>query len=498
MNVISKTKGLNGTDGLRNRFFSRKRMSAEDFSIEQWHLVSRRRLVNRAVLGSGVVYGFGLEGATGADPGCGCVEKPAAASEPAEQSDFENVKVADATGNAAEASVFKLSVLPGFALDRGGREVVLTEVVDVTGENAFLRVRVNGVLCARAIDETLAAGKYVLAIHYAETGVGEAVAASFCGCGDAERPHVREGAFFSLRLLDEEKCPCGEADCPDGSACLCDACQGKSRGPHARLVDWATDRDMPPVSTLRSWSDHNVALDDPVDLACVEVVGQPVRCKPIMVTSVDARSPRRVVKTGDTLYDLLNGCDLTHISNISWAPWHRRQERISWTEFSDFFTGQPAGQDSVPTKFTIQFSGPVLKDSIHRDVIVMSVQMADGGTGWIRSRRLPLRDLDLTPTRSDLPPGTTDQIRVAVAKRWVRDEIEMDGESYLNERDFVVEIEIRGDLIIDCSGQAVDANSIGLQAVPTGNGTPGGTYFSTFKVTRMTRPASTGDDDGGR
>ena len=74
----------------------------------------------------------------------------------------------------------------------------------------------------------------------------------------------------------------------------------------------------------------------------------------------------------------------------------------------------------------------------------------------------------------------------------------MDGESYLNERDFVVEIEIRGDLILDCSGQPVDANSIGLQAAPTGNGTPGGTYFSTFKVMRMTRPASTADDDGGR
>ena len=45
-----------------------------------------------------------------------------------------------------------------------------------------------------------------------------------------------------------------------------------------------------------------------------------------------------------------------------------------------------------------------------------------------------------------------------------------------------VEIEIRGDFIVDCNGQTVDANAIGLSPAPTGNGTPGGTFFSTFRV----------------
>ncbi|MCV9961725.1 hypothetical protein OIU34_07395 [Pararhizobium sp. BT-229] len=490
MNIfISKTKNVDGPDGLRNRFFSRKRMAAEDFKIEQRHLISRRRLVNRAVLGSGVVYGYALEGAGDKGFPCVCGEpsRPVEDAQPTQQST-----------QTGETGPIALNVLPGFALDRSGRELVLSEAVDVTADNAFLRVRVNGTWCPRAIDEALAAGKYVLAVHYAEFGVGEAVAASLCGCGDTERPHVCESVFFSLRRLEGEQCPCGDTDCPDGPDCRCDACENRRRGPHARLVDWATNREVTAVSTLFPWADHDVAVDDPVELACVEIVGQPVKCKPLMVTSIDARSPRRVVRTNDTLYDLINGCDLTHIADISWASWHRKRSRISWQEFSDFFTSEPAGEDSLLTNFTIRFSGPVLAQTIHRDVITMSVQMADGGTGWIRSRRLPLRDLDLAPSRSDLPPGTTDQIRVAVAKRWVRDEIEMDGESYLNERDFVVEIEIRGDLILDCSGQAVDANSIGLQAAPTGNGTPGGTYFSTFKVMRMTRPAQTGDDDGGR
>ena len=43
-----------------------------------------------------------------------------------------------------------------------------------------------------------------------------------------------------------------------------------------------------------------------------------------------------------------------------------------------------------------------------------------------------------------------------------------------------VEIEVRGDFILDCNGQPVDANAVGLTPAPTGNGTPGGTFLSTL------------------
>jgi hypothetical protein len=45
-----------------------------------------------------------------------------------------------------------------------------------------------------------------------------------------------------------------------------------------------------------------------------------------------------------------------------------------------------------------------------------------------------------------------------------------------------VEFEVRGDFIVDCNGQTVDANSFGLFRVPTGNATAGGTLLSTFVV----------------
>jgi hypothetical protein len=76
----------------------------------------------------------------------------------------------------------------------------------------------------------------------------------------------------------------------------------------------------------------------------------------------------------------------------------------------------------------------------------------------------------------------TDQMSFVVRPRWVRDEIEPGGQSWLTDREFTVEIEIRGDLILDCHGLALDGDAIGLRAAPSGNGTPGGTYLSCFHV----------------
>ena len=64
---------------------------------------------------------------------------------------------------------------------------------------------------------------------------------------------------------------------------------------------------------------------------------------------------------------------------------------------------------------------------------------------------------------------------------WVDDAIES-RKTIFNEYAAAVEIEVRGDFIVDCNGQTIDANAIGLSPAPTGNGTPGGTFFSSFRV----------------
>lgn len=65
--------------------------------------------------------------------------------------------------------------------------------------------------------------------------------------------------------------------------------------------------------------------------------------------------------------------------------------------------------------------------------------------------------------------------------RWLYDAIK-GSKTIFDEDPVTIEIEIRGDLIVDCNGQTVDANAHGLSTAPTGNGTPGGTFFSSFQV----------------
>src|SRR6185503_5917588 len=46
--------------GLRNNYFEGKRLTAESFRVEQRYLLERRRLLNRAIHGWGVVYGYAV------------------------------------------------------------------------------------------------------------------------------------------------------------------------------------------------------------------------------------------------------------------------------------------------------------------------------------------------------------------------------------------------------------------------------------------------------
>ncbi len=47
--------------GLRNNYFEGKRLTPDTFRVEQGYAIERRRLLNRAIHGWGVVYGFALK-----------------------------------------------------------------------------------------------------------------------------------------------------------------------------------------------------------------------------------------------------------------------------------------------------------------------------------------------------------------------------------------------------------------------------------------------------
>lgn len=427
--------------GRRNRFFRRKQMGVEEFRLEQRYFIERRHLINRTVIGWGVVGGFHLPS-----------EPPLA------------------------------RVGPGFALDRHGREVVLVDETALAPANLMLLARVDN--CWRPEDlGRCKPGRYVLAVHYAERWMDDANVGGPCGCERPEKCFVCETAVFSIRPLGEDKCPCAEESCgKDASpprACTCcapDACSG-SGSRHACLCQWV---DAAPaireVDGLCEWNGYRVALSDAVDLGCISVEEADDKCHPIKVGGIDdACGPRRIVKGNDLLHDLVRGCDLTRIVEVSWQDWFNK-DRVAWDTFADMFADTANGR----TKFAVTFSRPVRRVTLDRHAIVMTAICRKSATGWYEERRIPIRELDSGPAT---PDGMTTQCHVVVSSHWLHDEIPPEADSWLAGRDFSFEIEIRGDQILDCHGLRVDAEA-GSRSLPTpsGNGSPGGTFRSCFRV----------------
>lgn len=454
---------------MRNRYFKRKNMMASDFTLEQNYGIDRRRLLNRAIHGWGVAYGFEL--------------------------------AIDDSGH--------LLCGTGLALDKHGRELFRADKGEVLPHDIFVpqrHVQTEQPEQPERVDQKTGeseshSSKYLLRAHYAERPAGKIRVDDSCGCGQSEWNHLCETMVFSLEPLCGGKgCECIEPPCL--ACCRCagdgggeqmeDACF--DRGPHYCLCQWLTKRDVPCGSgDLCNWNGVEIALNDAVPLACVTVRFD--KCDHPLFDSIDDPcTPRRLVKTNDLLFDLIRGCDLTHISEVSWGSWHRRSKPIDWKDFKDMFLcaetiekakeyGQQQGTQIPNTRFRFQLSCPVQAVTLTADCFVITVLFPDDRTGWINALRVPVTGLIPDKTTEGDPEGTTRGATIRVDADWCDDEI-FDRTSIFRCDVASVEIEIRGDLILDCGGQAVDANTQGLKAAPTGNGTPGGNYLSTFRVSR--------------
>lgn len=463
-------RGLDCLSGMRNRYFPRKNLTADDFRLEQGYGIERRRLLNRAVHGWGVVYGFGLELQEG-----------------------------------------RLFCREGLALDRHGREVFRPESGTVPGGQIMLL----GALTDTAPGDNRSYS-CLLQAHYAERWIDESRTGNDCGCSVREWNHVCETVVFSVvPLASLAGCQCSEprclnCECPDegsGTDVRAQGCGDNApidRGPHECLCHWIRDREIPaPPDEPRCWQGfegYRIAVDDPVPLACVGLVID--SCGHPSIASIDdAWTPRRLVKNNDLLFDLFRGCDLTHIADTSWDEWRRKMGHrningecaMPWTTFAEMFSGQgekKGRREPIVTGFSIHFSAPVDVRTLSPDCVVMTVLAAEDEGGWIEVRRVPITRLE--PGSKD---SFTDKVNICVGFGWWQDEIR--GHKSIFHRHHVrVEIEVRGDLILDCHGQAVDANAMGLHYVPTGNGTPGGTYVSTFRVEPKPQPECESEAEG--
>jgi hypothetical protein len=435
-------KDLECASGRRNNYFEGKRLTADSFRVEQRYLIERRQLLNRAIHGWGVVYGYAV---TSADDG--------------------------------------LKIGAGLALDECGRELLQAGEMTVAFKDLRLfdehgeRTEIHRVFSS---DRSSRRVCWLLRAHYAEQSIGPFKVEDPCQCEHQEWEHICETVRYSLQSVSRDRC-CRECECELKCECVCDE-EGSSR---CRCIcKHLIDLKLPggcepmcdtedPCGRLRVHYGHGVPI------ACVDVERDPCGGWKLG-DKVDECGPRRLVKRNDLLFDLIQGCDLTRISEIGWKDWHRLKEAVPFDDFSKAFGPEGYRQHQYVTeKFWVEFSGPVREDTLRPDCFAMTVICGDREGGWWQVQRVPIVGLEyLSP--SD-PAGCVLGARIIVDGAWVEDGLRGRRSIFLDS-ETRVEIEIRGDFIVDCNGQTVDGNALGLSPGPTGNRNAGGTFISTFSV----------------
>lgn len=505
--------------GSRNNYFIGKRLTPDSYLAEQQFLNGRRHLLNRAIHGWGVVYGFPLT---------------------------SNRRQKDGLGEGA------LRVGEGLALDRVGRELWQAKAVEMTLDNVIVigddgkPVRAEGKLGGR-LDMLGVSEKdcWLLTAHYAEQSTDSVTLKGICDCRRKEWDRTCETVIYSLRRVVCEECctpfVC-ELDCHCGTGSSRFGNQGadletirKDEDAIREQIE-ALQRDELPdeerIKHLNSELDTRVKerfdagpsghsrggcnclcehltnlaigadcirlvdvdgctradLDNGVALACIDLGRD--ECGDWAFGAVrDACGPRRLVKRNDLLFDLINGCDLTRISDIGWASWHRRDTPP--VPFEDFLAAlgydpnnpdfdDPEYLEHSTAAFWVTFSRAVLAESLRPDCFAMSIMRDQTEGCWREYYRVPIVRIEKEQAADD-PYGHVRKARLVVSADWIRDGVAGAGSIFRRDQCYV-EIEIRGDFIVDCLGQTVDANPRGRAPFPTGNGEPGGSYISTFTV----------------
>lgn len=450
---------------LRNNYFSGKPLTIDSYRVEQRYQVERRRLLNRAVHGWGVVYGYEI-------PEIKVVESPAT----------------------------HVTIGAGFALDEYGRELWQTQETRIAVSDLLARDK-NGkprewtrLPCD---EEGRPRECWVLRAHYAERDVGPVTVTDRCRCEHDEWNYTCETVRYSLTCVECKDC-CAEPAC--GLDCKCDrCCSGTVTVDRASTAD-APKRarrggdclckqltcldvptDCPELSVIDEDCGGRARVDfrHGVPLACL-VLTESGECKTPRVVALDPCCSRRLVKRNDLLFDLIQGCDVTRIDAIGWAAFHRKE--VAFADFVAAVENDRAGKEPF---FWVKFSRPVRVDSVTAEAFAMTL-LGKGNGGWWETWRAPIVRVqtDVGPPEPKDPHGHTRYAQIIFDPEW--DVRHAPGRCRIEEGR--IELEVRGDLIVDCNGQTVDANTfdantVGDQLAPSGNGTPGGTFRSTFRLT---------------
>jgi len=507
------------TSGLRNNYFRGKHLTPRSYEVEQRYHIERRKLLNRALHGHGVAYGYKV--------------------------------------TKADSAQFKIG--DGLAIDECGREVLQVGSLTLAVKDVIVLKRDGHYVALRKghedndrVSAWINSESFLLSVHYAERQVGPLDLRDPCSCSHREWDQVCETVRYSLRPVARDSC-CKPQKCKLDCACTYGPCcplRPPMKAPAAPPVDRHVDHEAlvagaaqvdhpnpavhpapgvlgrhpepvhtaPPRGGCRCLCDYVTGLNPNVECEpfceieepCARVRvdlghGVPLACVTLRQSGCDWNleeiyddcGPRDIIKGNDLLFELIQGCDLTYVEKVGWESSHRGT--MTFDAFrSSFGDGKvnplerwpngtiaaDPGRDAVPgtiaRDYWVTFSKPVRVDTLRPDSFVMTVVLSAQEAAWGKPRRVPI--VDVIALRDDTCPPYHARTAILVFDTgWVSQHLG-NQPTFTHCSEIFVEIGVRATYILDCNDQRPDLRVWGHRAAPTGRGESGADLISTFHV----------------
>lgn len=477
----------------RNNYFYGKLMTAREFLQEQCYFNQKRWLINRMVLGWGVVCGLGVE--------------------------RRAVKEEDKGGKHDG-----VIVRPGLAIDCCGREVLVCEDQEIRLDHLAAhchfdpdkpeRHRERLVICLEYFEcKTEPVRLPPVSCQGEETTEFNRIRDGFkirvmrWGEVDLERAGGRYCPLHQMKhefnperkceteLVDHHICRHLKEECPQCSerGCIVLAVVTVSFHPRPHKPDQAQQQEVDQSETSQQRGPEPDEHQDHEQREC----GEEGRRWEIHIDHIDTCSYRRLVYNNPLLYDLIN-CfhgDPPHIVDYNWREilLDRRRvvltngvPQISWDTFAEI----------LRSGLRVTFDQPLKESTIHRGTFLFTIKIEEErGRGYRITRHVPYEAITYEEEAHPAGEEPIDKEKkrrcsyaeFRVDRKWLRDEVEEGGYSELQDElskeggHIDVEITLRGSSILGQNGKALDGDFIAGK-LPTGNGVQGGDFFDCFTV----------------
>src|SRR5215212_273408 len=429
----------------RNSYFYGKQFTVRDLLQEQSYFNDKRYLINRMVLGWGVVCGLDVSW----DP-----------------------------------KSRKVRVKQGLALDCCGREILVCE------DKSLSFNKEDDDYCLQ--HDQRPEGKFVLCLEYDECH-SEPIDLPPAGCDEkSKREYNRIRESYKLRLKPwDEACPrepSKETDCPDrykhdaGAAgpyppphCkrpdvhhfLCDKLKSCPECESCDCVIIATI-EFPPKPGGGYQDQKQGGYQNPHPGGGYPNP-QPGGGYPDPI--VDPCTNRKFVYNNTLLYDLIK-CyhgELPHIVDFSWRKYAYPKREITFDAFLQM----------IREGVTVYFDDEIEEASLNPHTFIIAYLYRETGTGTYIRKQIPVEAIDSDKV------GDCYRATLHARPDWIKDELETPNSELRADTRYEagvdVEIILRGSRIWNKHKKGLDGEYL-ADRLPTGNGTQGGDFFDWFRV----------------